>query len=141
MIESFISEIKSFDMTSTLGLLMYWLPLALCIVGYSFKTWKEYQSEILDREKTDYYLPTLKIGTIVGRVILSFVPFANKIFSNKAFKYDGVFNGKLFIDLLKDLSKVKWVILDCKLSTGLLKYSPKVKCVILFGKLSTGLLK
>ena len=46
-------------------------------------------------------------------------------------------------DIENDLPKVKWVILDGKLSTGLLKleYLLKVKWVILDGKLSTGKLK
>ena len=97
-------------LTGWMGMLLYWLPLSICIVGYTLRTFENYQKDLIEREKyrnlknkrkalegneeeleklsreirstsssdkyTSYYSPTDKIGTLVGRAVVSIVPVA-----------------------------------------------------------------
>ena len=94
-------------MTGWLGLFLYWLPLSICAVGYTLRTAENYQKDLIERDKvrnlikkrkeldgnpeelerfnrnrdTDkyasYYSPTDKIGTLIGRALVSVIPVAN----------------------------------------------------------------
>ena len=67
-----------------IGLLVYWVPAALCVVGYTFETISDYRRDVerrLEAQKSerDWYRPELKIGTILWRALISFVPVGNVI--------------------------------------------------------------
>ena len=95
-------------MTGWMGMLLYWLPLSICVVGYTLRTSENYQKDCIEREKyrnylkrlkelegndeeidrfkrnnynsdrnSSYYSPTDKIGTLIGRALVSIIPVAN----------------------------------------------------------------
>lgn len=95
-------------MTGWMGMLLYWLPLSICVVGYTLRTSENLQKDHVEREKyrnflkrlkelegneeetdrfkrscynseqhTTHYSPTDKIGTLIGRALVSIVPVAN----------------------------------------------------------------
>lgn len=110
-IRSVIDWILSNWMTGWMGLFLYWVPLSICVVGYTLRTAENYQKDLLERDKyrnliknrkeleddqdaldsfnrrvrechdsdkyTAYYNPTDKIGTLIGRALVSIVPVAN----------------------------------------------------------------
>lgn len=60
----------------------YWIPLALCAVGYTVRTAKEIKHDVNDRRQSDlsphaYYYPSVTVGTIVGRLLLTAAPLIN----------------------------------------------------------------
>lgn len=70
--------ITDFQFNSTLGLLLYWLPLAFCCYGYLLRTHRNYQKDKAKREEPGaYYLPTDTLGTLIGRGLVSVIPVAN----------------------------------------------------------------
>jgi uncharacterized membrane protein HdeD (DUF308 family) len=76
MIDAAIAWFVAFDFTSQMGLLLYWLPLVLCAIGYVFRTIIKYQEccELRAEGKT-FYSDT--IGVLIGRFILTVVPVLN----------------------------------------------------------------
>lgn len=56
---------------------LYWLPLAICCVGYVIRTWRNYRKDRKARDADKYYSPTDTVGTLIGRGIVSVVPIAN----------------------------------------------------------------
>jgi hypothetical protein len=82
-----------------IALFLYWLPLGICAVGYTLRTFENYHKDLKARseyvtaraaakavEGTDngrammavgYYRPTDKIGTLIGRAVVSICPIAN----------------------------------------------------------------
>ena len=76
-----IDYVLTFEFNSLLGLLLYWVPLVLCVIGYSAKTWRDYREELTRRAdcvKTNYsYFPNLTLGVVLGRVFSSVVPGFN----------------------------------------------------------------
>lgn len=64
-----------------IALLLYWLPLALCGVGYVVRTWKNFRIDVMARAKAEregvFYFPTDTIGVLIGRGIISIIPVAN----------------------------------------------------------------
>lgn len=63
--------------TNWLGIALYWVPLAICVIGYSYRTVTEYLSDLNERSNGTYYVPDLTIGVILGRMFLSVIPVAN----------------------------------------------------------------
>jgi hypothetical protein len=64
--------------------IIYWLPVIICSVGYLLITVEEYHEDVKNRDKYEKeelkhgcYIPTLKVGTIVGRAIVCFIPVFN----------------------------------------------------------------
>lgn len=60
----------------------YWIPVALCAVGYTVRTAKEIKRDLNDRRQSDlsphaYYYPSVTVGTIVGRLLLTVTPLIN----------------------------------------------------------------
>ena len=47
MIETMIK----FWFTGWMGLLLYWLPLVICLIGYTMLTFKNYRTDLIEREK------------------------------------------------------------------------------------------
>lgn len=72
-----ITELAQANATGWLGLLLYWLPLAVCLIGYVVRTWRNYQKDIKARAADSIYTPTDTIGTLIGRALVSVVPVAN----------------------------------------------------------------
>lgn len=61
---------------SWLAALLYWLPMTLCVIGYTLRTWSNYREDIAARGD-DFYIPTDTVGTLIGRGVASVVPVAN----------------------------------------------------------------
>jgi hypothetical protein len=71
------------EITTIWGILLYWVPLLMCAVGYLFRTVSDVSSDVKNRERleqagksADYY-PTVRIGTLIGRGLVSIIPVAN----------------------------------------------------------------
>ena len=71
-----IDYIYNFEWNGLLAIVLYWVPASLCAYGYTVRTWREYQSDLRDRHK-DYYLPTLTVGVVLGRVLVTITPLLN----------------------------------------------------------------
>lgn len=94
-----ISYLLTNWMTGWMGMLLYWLPLSICVVGYTIRTFENYQKDVAERDKytryldlkamksedgrtvdaraTCYYSPTDTIGTLIGRALISLLPVGN----------------------------------------------------------------
>jgi len=72
-----VNWIRDFQFNSFLGILLYWVPLSFCWVGYTIRTAQNYMKDKSEREKEKYYSPTDTIGTLIGRGIASIVPVVN----------------------------------------------------------------
>ncbi|KAA0888707.1 hypothetical protein [Oryzomonas rubra] len=76
-----IYYITNFKFNSFIGILLFWVPLAFCAVGYTIRTAKDYMEDKTDRAKAESegtsYSPTVTVGTLIGRGIVSVVPIAN----------------------------------------------------------------
>jgi len=78
---------------SLFGIILYWVPVSLCLVGYTIRTGanvradrkkrKDVEKVVADNPTTDgyeanrYYNPTDTIGSLVGRAIVTVTPIAN----------------------------------------------------------------
>ncbi len=67
---------------SIFGICLYWLPMVICIVGYTIRTARNIQKDKRERiqhEKNEigYYSPTDTIGDLIGRSLVSIIPIAN----------------------------------------------------------------
>jgi len=60
-----------------LALLLYWLPLAFCVYGYTARTWVNYRKDRAKRDGDGYYVPTDTVGDVLGRALMVVIPFAN----------------------------------------------------------------
>lgn len=71
--------ILNFEFNSLLGLLLFWVPLSLCVFGYTLRTASDYMTDKAERDGEDstWYTPSLTIGIIVGRALVSIIPIAN----------------------------------------------------------------
>jgi hypothetical protein len=70
--------IDTFYFNSLVGFFIYWIPIVLCVVGYTIRTFRNVQKdrEARAREMSNYY-PTDTIGDVIGRAFVSFIPVAN----------------------------------------------------------------
>ena len=104
-----LDYIRNFEWNGTMGILLYWVPLALCVFGYTVRTAKNYMKDRAEREKAGgYYIPTDRVGTLIGRGLVSVIPVANlwagmfdispKLFSGVIDWLDMVFNVPLVPD-------------------------------------------
>jgi hypothetical protein len=71
-----IYDILNFNLTSVMGLLLYWLPLSVCVFWYTVRTWANYQKDMAKRDD-NFYRPTDTIGSLIGRALVSIIPVAN----------------------------------------------------------------
>lgn len=99
---SFFQFLYNLWFTGWMGLILYWLPLSLCVTGYTIRTMENYRKDTIQRQKRInylalkkskeqeggdiysidsqlrvYYNPTDKIGTLLGRALVSICPIAN----------------------------------------------------------------
>lgn len=66
----------SFDITSMLGVYLYWVPLLLCGLFYTMRTLRNYFSCCEKRNEGEPFDPDT-IGILVWRVIVTFTPVLN----------------------------------------------------------------
>ena len=70
--------IKGFAFTGEIGMWTYWLPLVLCAIGYSVRTFKQIQLlKVYHLDKHARYVEDLTVGTVLWRVILTVTPIVN----------------------------------------------------------------
>jgi hypothetical protein len=78
---------------SLFGIILYWVPVSLCLVGYTIRTGANVRADRIKRSRVEamptidasvsdstyreYYHPTDTIGSLVGRAIVSVIPIAN----------------------------------------------------------------
>jgi hypothetical protein len=75
-----IEWIKSFEFTSLMGIVLYWLPASLCVYGYTVRTWLNFQKDTKARAEAarpSNYYPTDNMGDLIGRAVVAVVPIAN----------------------------------------------------------------
>lgn len=91
-----IDVILDYWLNPWFALLLYWMPLSICFVGYTLRTFENYHKDLRNREIYErsqapkppnfpdtkikyvgYYDPTDTIGTLIGRAIVSIVPVCN----------------------------------------------------------------
>lgn len=72
-----IDWILNFRFNTPLAVLLYWVPLIICAVGYTLRTISDYRKDHVRRNSDQHYYPTLTLGTIIGRVLVTFIPVAN----------------------------------------------------------------
>lgn len=85
MAKAFAVETVTFN--SVLGICIYWLPLLLCLIGYTIRTARNLQQDKKDRSAVEkgentstgssFYRPTDTLGDLIGRALISFIPIAN----------------------------------------------------------------
>lgn len=106
---SLYDAIKAWEITSTVGFFTYWLPLALCALGYSVKTWKQIQ--LLNKYRQEKYntpwVEDLTVGTLLWRMFLTVTPIVNVI--------------ALVFGLLSDMLKTVFNWIDWVLSYRVVK--------------------
>lgn len=92
-----------------MGFWTYWLPMILCFIGYTGRTW--YQVKELKRPKKDNYdysrVPPLTVGTIIGRILLSTIPLVNIIALVFGLSYDMVSKAGSWISKVLNFELVK----------------------------------
>lgn len=64
--------------------LLYWLPLAFCLVGYTVRTLDLIHDDYTKRDQAErqhatygYYYPEMTIGRLIGFMLLTVCPIAN----------------------------------------------------------------
>ena len=78
-----IDYILNFQFNTWLAVGLYWVPLTLCLIGYTVRSWNNYQDDIekINAAKTcnSYYTVRgqLTIGTVLGRFLGSIIPGLN----------------------------------------------------------------
>ena len=89
-----INWVYEYWLTGWMGLFLYKLPLSLCVVGYTIRTFDNFHRDLEARERylnylkakennepfvnvNSYYRPTDTIGTLIGRALVSLIPVAN----------------------------------------------------------------
>ena len=56
---------------------LYWAPMAMCIVGYTARTFRNYRADVVKREAKEFYIPTDTVGTLIDRALVTVLPIAN----------------------------------------------------------------
>lgn len=67
---------------SIFGMCLYWLPMLVCIVGYTMRTAKNIQKDKARRTEAEQgdritYRPNDTIGDLIGRALISVIPIGN----------------------------------------------------------------
>lgn len=76
MIESIWMFIVGFQFNSTIAISLFWVPTIICVVGYIIQCIKDYKNDFVNHT-SQYYVPTLTVGKILGRMAASFLPVIN----------------------------------------------------------------
>ena len=73
-----IDWVINFQLNSLIGVLLYWVPLSICVYGYTARTLVNYLLDVKVREEdTEHYSPTDTVGSLIGRGLVSILPIAN----------------------------------------------------------------
>lgn len=86
MVQTLAKDTITFN--SWIGIFLYWVPVVVCAIGYILRTLKNAASDVMAREEyikakkanpMDYasYNPTETVGTVLGRIFVTFIPVAN----------------------------------------------------------------
>lgn len=70
-----------------IALVVFWLPLLLCLYGYAVRSAREFANDRAGRANAElpasqsngYYEPSITVGTLVGRLLASVVPIINLV--------------------------------------------------------------
>jgi hypothetical protein len=115
VIMDFFSTIQ---LTNLMGILLYWVPMSLCVFGYTVRTGRNYSKDKKElaeciQKPNAYYHPTDTLGDIIGRAVVSIIPVANlwaalfdvaPVMFSRLFRFFGkVFNQPLVPDSRKGL--------------------------------------
>jgi hypothetical protein len=60
-----------------LALLLYWLPMTLCVFGYTTRSVQKIRKDRANRAAAKFYVPSITVGTLVGYALLMVCPIAN----------------------------------------------------------------
>jgi len=73
---NWIVAIDVFGARMTIG---YWVPMTICLIGYTFRTVLDCMRDVDCRERYSppIYEPSITVGTVVKRVIVSATPGFN----------------------------------------------------------------
>lgn len=102
------------SLTTFAGVLLYWVPMVVCVIGYSFKLNDVLKEEFAKRDKAlageGYYTPSLTVGKLLFYGFLCIIPVVNLWLAVVEFlpKYIGRFF-KIF-----DIPLVSWTEEDEK---------------------------
>lgn len=87
MIDSIVGLFYSLRINGAIAIWLYWLPLMLCLYGYIRRTFSDVKKDVELRANAEvlvepnrfqsYYYPSVTIGTIIGRIIVTALPVAN----------------------------------------------------------------
>lgn len=70
-----------FSPNNLLALYLYWFPLGICLVGYTVRLVCLVKKDLANRREAavpgNHYFPSVTVGSILGMVLLSFVPLVN----------------------------------------------------------------
>lgn len=79
------NKVAMLPFSGIVGVMLYWVPVSLCAVGYSIRTGRNYYADVEHREAVAknvaglhaVYRPTDTLGTLIGRAIVTVMPLAN----------------------------------------------------------------
>jgi hypothetical protein len=76
MFDNILNWFLAFDFTGRMGLMLYWLPVAVCAQGYLARTIKRYRDCVAARNAGNHFHSDT-VGTLIGRAIATFCPVIN----------------------------------------------------------------
>lgn len=71
-----IDYVLSFEFNSLLALGVYWVPMLVCFITYTFEVINEYKVD-LRRCEQKYYTPRVTVGLLIWMTALTFIPVLN----------------------------------------------------------------
>lgn len=74
---SLLQRAYELPVSGVLGVALYWVPASICAVGYSLRTFANYQKDLADRANFSDYRPTDTVGSLIGRAVVTVIPVAN----------------------------------------------------------------
>lgn len=77
-----IGSLMLSNITTMWGILLYWVPFAFCAFGYTVRTLGDISDDVKSREAAELntnlvYHPSVRIGTLIGRGIVTCLPVSN----------------------------------------------------------------
>jgi hypothetical protein len=110
--------VATFTFNSLIGFFIYWMPMLLCLSGYTIRTARYVARDTKNRSKQNpatggVYHPTDTLGDVIGRYLISILPIANIwacIFDVFPELFEGLFSWivKIFnTPLIKDSKRYK----------------------------------
>ena len=77
MLDWFKATIENNAWNGWLAIGLYWIPLSLCAVGYTARSWRNYRKDLERRAKDQHYYPSETLGGLIGRALVTMCPVAN----------------------------------------------------------------